>query len=67
MTRPGRAAFDALTERFEGSDLHILPLRPMLDDFNGDLRKYGIDEMRGHLRPQLSPVDVPNLLVAENC
>ncbi len=63
----GQAAFDALVERFADSDLHLLPLRPMLDDFNGDLRKCGIDEMRSHLRPQLLPVDVPNLLPAENC
>lgn len=61
----GQAAFDALTDRFEGSGLHLLPLRPILDDFNSDLRKRGIDEMRCHLRPQLSPVDVPKLLAAD--
>ncbi len=61
----GQAAFDTLTDRFADSDLHLLPLRPMLDDFNGDLRKCGIDEMRSHLRPQLSPVDVPTLLAVE--
>lgn len=61
----GQAAFDALTGRFADSELHLLPLRPMLDDFNGDLRKCGIDEMRSHLRPQLSPVDVPTLLAVE--
>ncbi|WP_299959395.1 toprim domain-containing protein [uncultured Roseobacter sp.] len=61
----GQVAFDALTNRFADSDLHLLPLRPMLDDFNGDLRKCGIDEMRSHLRPQLLPVDVPTLLAVE--
>ncbi len=61
----GQAAFDALTNRFADSELHLLPLRPMLDDFNGDLRKSGIDEMRSHLRPQLLPVDVPTLLAVE--
>ncbi|MEM7683238.1 MAG: toprim domain-containing protein [Pseudomonadota bacterium] len=61
----GQAAFDALTDRFADSELHLLPLRPMLDDFNGDLRKCGIDEMRSHLRPQLLPVDVPTLLAVE--
>ena len=64
--KAGQAAFDALTDRFADSDLHLLPLRPMLDDFNGDLRKYGVDELRSHLRPQILPVDVPNLLAAEN-
>ncbi|MEO0959622.1 MAG: toprim domain-containing protein [Pseudomonadota bacterium] len=62
----GQAAFDALTDRFAESNLHLLPLRPMLDDFNGDLRKCGIDEMRRHLRPQLLTVDVPTLLAVEN-
>ncbi|RVT81621.1 DNA primase [Rhodobacteraceae bacterium CCMM004] len=61
----GRTAFAALTDRFEGSDLQLLPLRPMLDDFNGDLRNHGIDEMRSHLRPQLLPVDGPTLLAVE--
>ncbi|MEL6997669.1 MAG: toprim domain-containing protein [Pseudomonadota bacterium] len=62
----GQTAFDALADRFERSDLHLLPLRPMLDDFNSDLRKCGIDEMRSHLRPQLLPVDVPILLAVGN-
>ncbi|GFE66542.1 DUF7146 domain-containing protein [Litoreibacter roseus] len=62
----GQAAFDALADRFEGCDLHLLPLRPMLDDFNGDLLKCPIDEMRSHLRPQLLPVDVPALLAVES-
>ena len=62
----GETAFDALTERFADRELHLLPLRPMQDDFNGDLRNCGIDEMRSHLRPQLSPTDVPTLLAVEN-
>ena len=61
----GQTAFDTLTERFGDSDLHLLPLRPMFDDFNGDLRRRGIEEMRSHLRPQLLPVDVPTLLAVE--
>lgn len=63
----GQAAFDALTDRLEDSDLHLLLLKPTLDDFNDDLRKCGIDEMRSHLCSQLLPVDVPNSLAAENC
>ncbi|ARE40948.1 hypothetical protein RGUI_2807 [Rhodovulum sp. P5] len=61
----GQAAFDALTDRFTDRELHLLPLRAMLDDFNGDLRNCGIDEMRNQLRPQLLPVDVPTLLAVE--
>ena len=61
----GQVAFDALAERFGDSDLQLLPLRPMLDDFNGDLRQRGVEDMRSHLRPQLLPVDVPTLLAAE--
>ncbi|WP_299212270.1 toprim domain-containing protein [uncultured Tateyamaria sp.] len=62
----GQAAFGTLTDRFEDIDLQLLPLRPMLDDFNSDLREYGIDKMRSHLRPQLSPVDVQMLPMAED-
>ena len=61
----GHTAFEALTDRLADSDLHLLPLRPMLDDFNGDLRKRGIEEMRSHLRPQLLPVDVLTLLTVQ--
>ncbi|MEM7667434.1 MAG: toprim domain-containing protein [Pseudomonadota bacterium] len=61
----GQAAFDVLAERFADRELHLLPLRPILDDFNGDLRKCGIDEIRSHLRAQLLPVDVPTLLAVE--
>lgn len=61
----GQAAFDALTDRFADRELQLLPLRPMLDDFNGDLWKCGIDEMRSHLRPQLMPVGVPAILAVE--
>lgn len=63
----GQAAFDTLTDRFAENELHLLPLRPLLDDCNSDLRKCGVHEMRSHLRPQLSPVDVSDLLAAENC
>ncbi|WP_299404876.1 toprim domain-containing protein [uncultured Roseobacter sp.] len=62
---PGQTAFDALTERFADRELHLLPLRPMLDDFNSDLRNCGMEEMRSHLRPQLLPVDVPTLPAVE--
>lgn len=61
----GRTAFDALTDRLADRELHLLPLRPMLDDFNGDLRQRGVDEMRRHFRPQLLPVDVPTFLALE--
>lgn len=61
----GQAAFEALTHRFVDSGLHLSPLRPILNDFNSDLRRCGIDEMRSHLRPQLLPVDVPTLLAVE--
>ncbi|MGD1882626.1 MAG: toprim domain-containing protein [Paracoccaceae bacterium] len=61
----GQTAFDALMYRFADSELNLLPLRPMLDDFNGDLRQRGVEEMRNHLRLQLLPVDIPTLLGVE--
>ena len=61
----GQSAFGTLTDRFADRELHLLSLRSMLDDFNGDLRICGIDEIRSHLRPQLLPVDMPTLLAIE--
>ncbi len=58
----GQLAFDALTDRFADSELQLLPLRPMQDDFNCNLWQHGAQEMRNHLRPQLLPTDVSMLL-----
>jgi hypothetical protein len=60
----GRAATAKLLVRVEAGGVEALVLRPMLDDFNGDLRRFGVAAVAGHLRPQLAPEDVRFLLPA---
>jgi hypothetical protein len=59
----GRAASLRLVARAEAAGIDVLVLRPMLDDLNGDLRRFGLDALRQHLRSQLAPEDVARLLL----
>jgi hypothetical protein len=54
----GDAAVTALSERAEAAGIEAIALSPRLDDFNEDLRTFGIDELRAALRLQLAPQDV---------
>jgi hypothetical protein len=59
----GRAAMARLAARAEAAGIEAVVLKPMLDDVNGDLRAFGLDALRQHLRPQLAPQDVGRLLL----
>ncbi len=54
----GKAAATALAQRAEAAGIDAIPLSPRLDDFNEDLRTFGVDELRAALRIQLAPADV---------
>jgi len=58
----GDAATAALTGRARTAGIEPLSLSPMLDDFNEDLRRIGIDDLRAVLRTQLAPEDVPRFM-----
>ena len=58
----GVMASDKLADRAEADGVEAIRLQPRYGDFNEDLRALGIDELRAHLRPQLSPADVDRLL-----
>jgi hypothetical protein len=60
----GRAAAARLVARAEAAGIEAIVLRPILDDVNGDLRAFGLDALRQHLRPQLAPQDVARLMVS---
>ncbi len=60
----GHAATARLVARAEAAGVEAVVVRPVLDDFNGDLRRFGVAAMAGHLRPQLVPEDVRFLLPA---
>ena len=54
----GRTVATALARRAEAAGIEAIPLSPRLDDFNEDLRTFGVDELRAALRIQLAPADV---------
>lgn len=58
----GLSAADSLADRANKAGIDVIRLSPRLGDFNDDLRAYGRDELRAHLRPQLVPDDVVTFL-----
>ncbi|MGK7755157.1 DUF7146 domain-containing protein [Roseovarius sp. C03] len=58
----GRIAADTIGERARYDGIETVPLAFRLEDANTDLRAFGLDELRAHLRPQLAPQDVDRLL-----
>jgi hypothetical protein len=59
----GDAAVTALTERAESAGIEALRLSPRLGDFNEDLRRFGIEDLRAALRVQLAPQDVVRFML----
>jgi hypothetical protein len=59
----GHAAAAKLVVRAEAAGIEAIVLAPMLDDFNGDLRRFGQQALVQHLRPQLAPQDVARFLL----
>ena len=60
----GRAATGKLVARAEAAGIEAIVLRPRRDDFNGDLRRFGVEALAAHLRPQLAAEDVSRFLLA---
>jgi hypothetical protein len=60
----GDLAVATLTVRAQSAGIEALTLTPALGDFNEDLRRFGIDELRAALRTQLAPEDVPRFLLS---
>jgi hypothetical protein len=54
----GDKAFAALAERAGAAEIEAISLMPTLRDFNDDLRRLGLAELRAALRVQLAPEDV---------
>ena len=54
----GERAAAALAARAIEVGIEAIVLRPVRNDFNDDLRAFGVDELRANLRPQLAAEDV---------
>lgn len=53
----GRLAFETLADRASGADIELLPLDPLLGDFNADLTTFGPDRVRTAIMSQLCQTD----------
>jgi len=62
----GDLAVGTLTERAQSAGIEALVLSPALSDFNEDLRRFGIDELRAALHVQLAPEDAARFLRSTN-
>ena len=60
----GDSAMATLTARATAAGIETIPLSPRLGDFNEDLVAFGLDDLRGLVRPQISPDDVGRFLLA---
>jgi hypothetical protein len=58
----GDGARDSLVERANAAGIEAIVLSPVLEDFNEDLRRLGIDALRANLRVQLAPQDVARFM-----
>lgn len=54
----GRNAMDTLLRRADAAGIDAVPLSPQDDDFNADLRHFGIKALLASIRVQLAPADV---------
>jgi hypothetical protein len=54
----GDNAVESLSARAGAQGIEAIPLSPRCEDFNGDLRNFGMDALRATLRVQLAPEDV---------
>ena len=60
----GRWAFERLTTAARESNVVVLPLDPVANDFNDDLLNFGARALCGSVRPQMAAEDA---VLARNC
>jgi hypothetical protein len=59
----GEAAAMTLTKRADAAGIEAIALSPRLGDFNEDLRRFGVDDLRAAVRIQLAPQDVVRFML----
>ena len=62
----GERATARLIERAMRSGIEAHALTSRTDDFNGDLKAFGLDALKASLRAELTPTDVTRFLTATN-
>ena len=58
----GDGARDSLIERANAAGIEAIALSPTLEDFNEDLRRFGVEALRADIRGQLAPQDVARFM-----
>lgn len=58
----GDSATESLFDRAQEARIEAVALSPRSDDFNADLRRYGVDALRASVRLQFVPEDVARFL-----
>ncbi len=58
----GTSALSTLAARCEPLGIAVMPLEPLLDDFNSDLTAYGMERLASAIRVQLSAADAVQFL-----
>ena len=58
----GDAASAILIERATAAGIEAIILSPTLQDFNDDLRRLGVNELRAAIRGQIAPEDVARFM-----
>lgn len=61
--RAGEAAATALAQRARNAGIEVLVICPERDDFNDDLRRFGIDRLRATVRGQIVATDAARFVV----
>lgn len=60
----GDAAMASLCNRAEAAGIEVGSLLPRFDDFNEDLRRLGVDQLRESVRQQFAPQDVVRFMAS---
>ena len=64
--KAGRRAAIRLRERARSAGIEVRILWPVTNDFNADLRRFGVDALRARLRVQLAPEDATRFASADS-
>ncbi len=65
MIRQAMVRGTAWSNAANAAGIEAITLSPRLKDFNDDLRQFGVEALRAHIRVQLAPQDVARFMALE--